>query len=84
MFFCGCCSVFSCFVSRFFYFSEFVLESVDCCFFSCFLIFFRTLENFSEVFSFFIARIATFRSSPLRSIPGLFNDNGGVLRDFSQ
>jgi hypothetical protein len=44
------------------------LESVDC---QCFLIFFWIFEIFSV---FFLARIATFRSSPLRSIPGLFND----------
>ena len=31
--------------------------------------------NFREFFTFcFLARIATFRSSPLKSIPGLFND----------
>jgi hypothetical protein len=56
------------FFPRFFYCLEFVA-----CFFSCFVIFFEFLRFVSEVFRFF-ARIATFRSSPLRSIPGFFND----------
>ena len=50
---------------------EFVLECVDC-FFS--VVFFDMFGFFLSIFQFF-SRIATFRSSALRSIPGLFNDN---------
>ena len=61
------------FVFAFFYFLEFVLEWVDC-FFQLFFDMFLFFENFSV----FFARIETFRSSPLRSIPGLFNDNSNL------
>ena len=53
-----------------FYFLEFVLECVDC-FFQLFLMYFWIFENFSV---FFWARTAAFRSSPLRSTPGLCNE----------
>jgi hypothetical protein len=49
------------------------LEWVDC-FFQLFFDMFLFFENFSV----FFARIETFRSSPLRSIPGLFNDNSNL------
>ena len=53
------------------YLFEIVLECVDC-------LFFENFEFFVQIFSvlFCLARIATFKSSPLRSrsIPGLFND----------
>ena len=70
------CSYFLCFVVPVFLFFasfcfEFVLECVDC--FS--QLFFDIILIFWERFRFSFARIATFRSSPLTSIPVLFNDS---------
>jgi hypothetical protein len=45
------------------------LECVDC---FCPVVFWYVF--FCDFFHIFFARIATFRSSPLRSIPGLFNE----------
>jgi hypothetical protein len=52
----------------------FFVEFVPFCPVFFFRFFFKC--EFSRIFHFlfFLARIATFRSSPLKSIPGLFND----------
>ena len=68
---CGICSVCSCSFCVFFLI-PFWMRGL---FFSVVVwYFFEFLRNFHK-FSVFFARIATFRSSPLRSIPGLFNEN---------
>ena len=72
-FFCGIYSVFSWFLLCF-YFLEFVLESVDCFFFQLLFDILLNVWDFFRMFQILFARIATFRSSPLRSITGLFND----------
>ena len=70
-FFNGICSVCSC---SFCVFLEFLFECVVCFFSVVVWYFFEFLRNVHK-FSVFFARTATFRSSPLRSIPGLFNEN---------
>ena len=68
---CGICSVCSCSFCFFF-----LIPFWMCGLFFSVVVwyFFEFLRNFHK-FSVFFARIATFRSSPLRSIPGLFNEN---------